>query len=43
MNADVEGVFYWEPEAPNGYNNGYNLGCFENDTPTVALDAFKNK
>lgn len=43
MNADVEGVFYWEPEAPNGYNNGYNLGCFENDAPTVALDAFKNK
>lgn len=43
MNADVEGVFYWEPQAPNGYNDGYNLGCFDNDAPTIALDAFKNK
>lgn len=43
MNTDVEGIFYWEPEAPNGYNGGYNLGCFENDAPTVALDAFKIK
>lgn len=43
MGAAVEGVFYWEPEAPNGYNNGYNLGCFDNDAPTVALDAFKNR
>jgi arabinogalactan endo-1,4-beta-galactosidase len=41
MGADVEGVFYWEPEAPNGYNGGYGLGCFNNDAPTVALDAFK--
>lgn len=43
MNTDVEGIFYWEPEAPNGYNGGYNLGCFDNDAPTVALDAFKIK
>lgn len=43
MGAAVEGIFYWEPEAPNGYNNGYNLGCFDNDAPTVALDAFKNR
>ncbi len=40
LKADVEGVFYWEPEAPAGYNGGYNLGCFDNDAPTVALDAF---
>lgn len=38
---DVDGIFYWEPEAPAGYNDGYNKGCFENGTPTVALDAFK--
>ena len=41
MTADVEGIFYWEPEAPARYNGGYQLGCFENDAPTVALDAFK--
>lgn len=34
------GVFYWEPEAPAGYNNGYTLGAFENGAPTHALDAF---
>jgi arabinogalactan endo-1,4-beta-galactosidase len=43
MDAPVEGIFYWEPEAPNGYNDGYNMGCFENGAPTSALDAFKNK
>lgn len=43
MDTDVEGIFYWEPQAPNGYNGGYNLGCFDNDAPTVALDAFKSK
>lgn len=41
MKTDVEGIFYWEPEAPGGYNLGYNLGCFDNGAPTVALDAFK--
>lgn len=39
---DVKGIFYWEPEAPAGYNGGYNKGCFENGAPTVALDPFKN-
>lgn len=43
MNTEVDGIFYWEPQAPNGYNDGYNLGCFDNDAPTVALDAFKTK
>ena len=43
MATNVEGIFYWEPQAPNGYNDGYSLGCFDNDAPTVALDAFKNK
>lgn len=41
MSTEVEGIFYWEPEAPAGYNDGYNLGCFENDSPTIALDPFK--
>lgn len=35
------GVFYWEPEAPAGYNGGYTLGAFDNGRPTEALDAFK--
>lgn len=35
-----EGIFYWEPEAPAGYNGGYNKGCFVNGAPTSALDAF---
>ncbi len=37
----LEGIFYWEPESPSGYNGGYDKGCFENGQPTVALDAFK--
>lgn len=41
MGTDVEGIFYWEPQAPAGYNNGYTLGCFDNGSPTIALDAFK--
>lgn len=36
-----EGIFYWEPEAPAGYNGGYSKGCFDNGRPTHALDAFK--
>ena len=36
----LAGVFYWEPEAPNGYNGGYKKGCFDGGKPTVALDAF---
>lgn len=43
MKTPVEGIFYWEPEAPAGYNDGYNLGCFKNGSPTSALDPFKNK
>ncbi len=35
-----EGVFYWEPEAPAGYNGGYTMGAFKNNAPTHALDAF---
>ena len=38
---DFLGIFYWEPEAPSGYNGGYRKGCFENGTPTEALDPFK--
>lgn len=38
---DVHGVFYWEPEAPAGYNGGYDKGCFDGGRPTVALDSFK--
>jgi arabinogalactan endo-1,4-beta-galactosidase len=34
------GIFYWEPEAPAGYNDGYKKGCFDNGTPTVALNAY---
>lgn len=37
----LDGIFYWEPEAPAGYNNGYDKGCFDNGQPTVALDAFR--
>lgn len=40
---DVKGIFYWEPEAPAGYNDGYNKGCFDNGKPTEALDPFKTK
>ena len=36
----LEGIFYWEPEAPAGYNGGYRKGCFDGGTPTVALDVF---
>lgn len=43
MTTPVEGIFYWEPQAPGGYNDGYDLGCFDNDAPTAALDPFKTK
>lgn len=36
----LDGIFYWEPEAPAGYNNGYNKGCFDGGKPTKALQAF---
>ncbi len=38
----VEGIFYWEPQAPAGYNDGYDKGCFVDGSPTEALDCFKN-
>ena len=41
MTANVEGIFYWEPEAPA--EKGYGLGCFENNAPTSALDPFIEK
>lgn len=37
----LKGIFYWEPEAPAGYNGGYGKGCFVDGAPTVALDPFK--
>ena len=38
---DCLGVFYWEPEAYNGWK-GYQKGAFDNSgKPTKALDAFK--
>ncbi len=39
---ECQGVFYWEPEAPDGYNGGYGLGAFKDGRPTKALDPFKN-
>ena len=36
-----KGIFYWEPQAPVGYNGGYTKGAFANGRPTKALDAFK--
>ncbi|WP_338555161.1 glycosyl hydrolase 53 family protein [Paenibacillus sp. KS-LC4] len=37
------GVFYWEPEAPPGYNGGYNKGAWQADgKPTIALEGFLN-
>ena len=26
----LKGIFYWEPQAPAGYNGGYSKGCFAN-------------
>lgn len=37
------GVFYWEPEAAPGYNDGYNKGAWQADgKPTIALEGFLN-
>lgn len=41
-NGQCKGIFYWEPEAPAGYNGGYDKGCFIDGSPTEALDCFKN-
>ena len=37
----VDGIFYWEPEAPAGFNGGYNKGCFLNGRHNGALSSFK--
>lgn len=37
----LKGVFYWEPEAPEHYNGGYDKGCFVNGRPNRALEAFR--
>ena len=39
--AILGGIFYWEPQAPAGYNGGYGKGCFVDGAPTQALDPFK--
>jgi arabinogalactan endo-1,4-beta-galactosidase len=40
-NQKCLGVFYWEPEAYNGWK-GYNLGAFDaGGKPTIALNAFE--
>lgn len=36
------GVFYWEPQAPDGYNGGYDKGAFADGKPTSALEPFRN-
>lgn len=38
---DCHGVFYWEPQAPDKYNGGYDKGAFKDGRPTIALDPFK--
>lgn len=35
----VDGIFWWEPEAPA--SEGYSKGCFQDGMPTQALDVFK--
>lgn len=35
----VDGIFWWEPEAPA--DRGYTKGCFNDGMPTQALDVFK--
>lgn len=39
LDAGADGIFYWEPESAPAH---YKLGCFDNDAPTIALDAFKH-
>ena len=41
MQADSGRYLLLGATSPNGYNDGYNLGCFDNNAPTIALDAFK--
>lgn len=37
---DCHGVFYWEPQAPDKYNGGYDKGAFKDGKPTEALEPF---
>lgn len=37
----LSGIFYWEPEAPEHYNGGYDKGCIENGQFNNALKAFR--
>lgn len=41
LTKSFEGIFYWEPEAPAGYNGGYDKSCFKEGRPTRALAPFK--
>ncbi len=42
-NGECRGIFYWEPQAPAGYNGGYEKGAFKDGKPTSALEAFKQR
>lgn len=37
----LDGIFYWEPEAPE--QEGYKKGAFDNNRPTPLFDAFLEK
>ena len=37
----MDGIFYWEPEAPAGFNGGYDKGCFVNGRHNGAMNSFK--
>lgn len=37
----LNGIFYWEPEAPEHFNGGYDKGCVENGRFNEALKAFQ--
>lgn len=37
----VGGIFYWEPEAPAGYNGGYDKGCFVDGRHNGAMNSFR--
>ncbi len=37
----LDGIFYWEPEAPE--QEGYKKGAFDNNRPTTLFDAFLEK
>lgn len=37
----MDGIFYWEPEAPAGFNGGYDKGCFINGRHNGAMNSFK--